>query len=271
MRKLIKKILKPNQKEGISMAFEDFHERATNIITDTNSSVVSFFKYNLVNIITVILLFTGAIMMSRANNYINTRNNINNAIQSFLSENNESQVDKIDGISYQTNDGFIKTMRVVSTNDIYRFYFHESASSEPFVYSESNKRWVGEEMTPFPTLSEAFVYFDIGLIDSIDDNLAIVDNEEFTVTYELDKVTIEGVGDYAPLPPLKPRTIRFIKQYLEISNMDDVRYVSSQTNSDYETIYFTFSDKLFRLRSYHNGKAQIGLVSKGEEVIIGSE
>lgn len=244
------------------MKFISFYDKIKHFFKNITNSIITAFKDNKIELITLLFLIAGNLTAHSIGGTIRYNKTVNNQINHFMKENNEDEYNQATGISYETKDGIIDTHRVLSDQSAYRFYIKNKDVDNMYIYDENNNIWKNDKLEVFPSVAEAFIFNDIGLVDSLKDDVAIIDSKEYEVTYRLDKVEIKDFPIYTSLPPLPGRTIDFVEDYMDGVRINELEYIDRQQKDGYEEIYFQYKDKTFRILSYVNGRVNIARVRK---------
>lgn len=233
-----------------------FHERITTLFQNSNTVGQRLFRRWLPGVILIVWFSVAHVMMLNGAQFNRDQQRQQDAIAVFLSDKNESILQRTAGRSYETHAGErIEEWRIHGDKESYRFFFAPDVHA---VYNETQDVWETDPLPVPPLLARAFVHWDIGLINSYDGNghLTIGD-----VTYEVEEYTVDSVrynGQvYAPLPALPERTEVFIEEYTEES-LDSLELVRQTRTNKGEQLYVRGDESVYQIDIDFDGSASIG-------------
>lgn len=244
----------------------DFYEKAVHYSELIIDKTIHFTKNNKANFIVFIMLLVGINMSNRVSIVVQN----NKLFDNIVRELEESEGIKIESItpdsSYETHKGIMDSSRLVSKDAVYNVYIENQNHEQPYIWNDTNKEWVLSSLDIPPIISKAFIYYNIGIVDEYNDGVAIVENEQYTLKLKNNRLHIDNVGVYAPLPPQANRVTQFIEDYIS-ADFSDLKFISGILKEDKEIIYAELDEEVYSIHIHYNGSVEIGIVSQGKEEI----
>lgn len=215
-----------------------------------------FLKNNTLQLFTISLIFFAGILSSKVSLVVHNMKNYQSILTEIEDTYSFTIKQKDEGIRFQTNEGMISSYRLVTSENSYQLYFIDDNFSQYYLLENKGDKWLTEPLEIPPVISQAFIRFDIGLVDSYQQGIAIVDDKEYKVQFENNRAKIEGVGVYAPLPPVSQRSKKFIEGYIG-TNYEELEYISSKYYNNRELMYIYNNNAVYSIELFFDGSIKI--------------